>query len=59
MIRIYGTRKNRGEDKSSRTYVEGVKQHMPSGMKWPEFLSNGEIKEQLIDLISEYIKKLS
>ena len=52
-----GTRKKRGE--GSRTHVEGVKQHMPSGMKWQEFLGNNDNKEDLIDLIFEYIQKLS
>lgn len=52
-----GTRKSRGE--GIRTHVEGVKQHMPSGMKWQEFLGNSENKEELISLIFEYIEKLS
>ena len=36
-----GTRNKRGAGVSERTHVEGFKQHMPSGTKWQEFLSNG------------------
>ena len=43
-----GTRKKRAEKQSATTHVEGPKQHMPSGIKWQEFLSVGENKEQLI-----------
>ena len=51
------TRRRRGE--GTRTHVEGTKQHMPSGMKWQEFLENSNNKEDLINLIFEYIQKLS
>ena len=54
-----GTRKNRGEDKFGRTHVQGFKQHMPSGIKWQEFLAKGENKEELIKLIADYVESLS
>ena len=50
---------NRGEKQSARTHVEGPKQHMPIGMKWQEFLSVGENKEQLISLLGTYFENLS
>ena len=56
---ISGTRKQRGEKQSARTHVEGPKQHMPIGMKWQEFLSVGENKEQLISLLGTYFENLS
>ena len=31
--------------------MECLEQHMPSGMKWHEFLRNAGNKEQLFDLI--------
>ena len=43
-----GTRKRRGD--GTRTHVEGAKQHMPSGMKWQEFLENSNNKEDLVNL---------
>jgi len=38
--------------------VEGYEQHMPSGMKWQEFLRNAENKEQLLELITKYVFSL-
>ena len=38
------TRKLRG-DKVPRTFVEGYDKHMPSGMKWHEFLRKNEFRK--------------
>ena len=51
-----GIRKTRGE--GARTHVEGLMQHMPTGMKWQEFLGNSENKEDLITLLFLYVEKL-
>ena len=48
-----GTRKLRGNE-APRTFVEGYEQHMPSGIKWHEFLRNSANKEQLLELITKY-----
>ena len=52
-----GTRKKRGE--GSRVYVKGIKQHMPQGFKWQEFLGNNANKEELIELIFKRFQELS
>ena len=48
-----GVRIQRGEE-FVRTHVEGIGQQMPNGIRWQEFLKNGENKEQLIKLVKEY-----
>ena len=52
-----GTRKKRGQ--GSRVYVKGIKQHMPQGFKWQEFLANNANKEELIELIFKRFQELS
>ena len=49
------TRKKRGED-HIRTVLEGFEQHMPTGIKWNEFLRNAKNKEELINIIVRFVK---
>ena len=37
-------------------HIDGFEQHMPQGLKWVEFLSNNFNKEELINLISQYLQ---
>ena len=48
------TRKKRGEE-HLKTIIEGFEQHMPAGVKWNEFLRNGDNKNQLIKIILRFI----
>ena len=37
--------------------IEGFDQHMLQGTKWPEFLTRGDNKEELINLILRNVQK--
>ena len=50
-----GTRKFRGET-GRNIHIDGFEQHMPQGLKWVEFLNNNFNKEELINLISQYLQ---
>ena len=45
------TRKRRGEE-LQRTYIEGIEQQMPTGIKWNEFLRNSKNKEQCTSIVA-------
>ena len=54
-----GERRSRrdGKDEGKRVHVTGVDQKMPKGkVKWADFLSNGENKNDLMGLFGEYLK---
>ena len=54
-----GERRSRrdGKDEGKRVHVTGVDQKMPKGkVKWSDFLSNGENKNDLMTLFGEYLK---
>lgn len=54
-----GERRSRrdGKDEGIRVHVTGVDQKMPKGkVKWADFLSNGENKNDLMTLFGEYLK---
>ena len=49
----------RGGGGVKRTYVEGIDQHMPQGLKWQEILRSSANKDDLIRLIVSHVKSLN
>ena len=49
-----GLRRGRGKS-GQQVYVQGFDQHMLEGEQWDEFLHSDTNKEQLINVIKEYI----
>ena len=50
-----GTRSDRGSS-STKVTLQGFEQHMPQGVRWSEFLHNGENKNELIKLIARFVQ---
>ena len=49
-----GTRQDRGEA-GPRVHIQSVNQHMLQGMRWKQFLYNGDNKQELVAIIAKYL----
>ena len=49
-------RSRRGGCEGRRVYVTGLEQKMPEGIKWSDFINNGQNKNDLMSLFGEFLK---